>query len=131
MAGLSDTYENLGLNWLLVVGTPTRATGTWLAAYTVAPTDSTAGTEVTNANAYARRPVTFSAAASGSTSNSATVTWATATGSWGTVVAIAVVDSATHGAGNVIAPGVLAESKVIGTNDVLEVLATAFVVTMD
>lgn len=131
MAGLSDTYENRALDWVLVTGTPTRASGTWLALYTAAPTDSTAGTEVTNANAYARQAVTFNAAASGSTANAATVTWPAATGSWGTVAAVAVVDSATHGAGNVIAYGNLTASQAVANTNVFEILAGQLTVTQD
>lgn len=131
MAGLSDTYENRALDWVLVTGTPTRASGTWLALYTTAPTDSTAGTEVTNANAYARQSVTFSAAASGSASNSATVTWPAATGSWGTVTSVAVVDSATYGAGNVIAYGNLSASQAVANTNVFEILSGQLVVTAD
>lgn len=131
MAGLSDTYENRALDWLLVTGSPTRAAGTWLALYTAAPTDSTAGTEVANANNYSRQAVTFDAAANGATQNAATVTWPTATGSWGTIVAVAIVDSATHGGGNVIAYGSLAANKTIGSGDVFEILASDLDVSLD
>lgn len=131
MAGLSDTYENRALDWLLVTGSPTRASGTWLALYTAAPTDSTAGTEVANSGSYARQAVTFDAASGGATANAADVTWPTATGSWGTIVAVAVVDSATHGAGNVIAYGNLAANKTIGSGDVFEILAGSLDVTME
>jgi hypothetical protein len=130
MAGLSDTFENRALDWILVTGTPTRASGTWLALYTAAPTDSTAGTEVTNANAYARQAVTFNAASGGATANAATVTWPAATGSWGTIVAVAVVDSATHGAGNVIAYGTLTSQAIVATN-VYEILAGELDITLD
>lgn len=122
MAGLSDTYENRALDWLLVTGSPTRASGTWLALYTATPTDSTAGTEVTNANAYARTAITFDAASGGATQNAATVTFPIATGSWGTVTHWAVVDSATHGAGNIIIYGAFTASKTIAASDVFEVL---------
>lgn len=131
MAGFSDTLEDLVLDWALVVGSPTRPAGTWLALYTTAPTDSTAGTEVSNANNYSRQAVTMSAASGGATSNSATVTWPTASGSWGTVVAAAVVSSATHGAGNIIVYASLAANKTVGSGDVFEFLAGEFDVTLD
>lgn len=131
MAGLSDTYENRALDWLLVTGSPSRPAGTWLALYTATPTDSTAGTEVADANNYARQAVTFDAASGGATQNAATVTWPTASGSWGTIVAVAVVDSATYGGGNVIAYGSLAANKTIGSGDVFEVLVGDLDIVLD
>jgi len=123
MAGsFSDQMENKTVDWALVTGTPTRPPGTWLALYTTAPTDSTAGTEVTNANNYSRQAVTFDAAASGATQNASTVTWPTASGSWGTVVAVACVDSATHGGGNIIFYTTLDVNKAVGSGDVFEIL---------
>lgn len=131
MAGLSDTYENLALDWLLVTGTPTRASGTWLALYTATPTDSTAGTEVTNANNYSRQAITFDAASGGATQNAATVTFPAASGSWGTVTHWAIVDSATHGAGNIIIYGQFTASKTIAASDVFEVLDAELDITAD
>lgn len=131
MAGLSDTFENRALDWLLVTGTPTRASGTWLALYTATPTDSTAGTEVTNANAYARTALTFDAAASGATQNALDVTFPTATGAWGTVTHWAVVDSATHGGGNIIIYGAFNASKTIASGDVFQVLDGELDITAD
>lgn len=130
MAALSDTFENRALDWVLVTGTPTRATGTWIALYTTAPTDSTAGTEVTNANAYVRMAVTFNAASGGATENTATVTWPAATGSWGTVLAAAVVDSATIGGGNVIGYMTFT-GQAVATGNVFEIVAGALDVTLD
>jgi hypothetical protein len=131
MAGLSDTFENRVLDWVLVTGTPTRPSGTWLALYTATPTDSTAGTEVTNANAYARQAITFDAAASGATQNAADITYPTATGSWGTITHWAVVDSATHGAGNIIIYGAFNASKTIASGDVFQVLDGELDLTAD
>lgn len=131
MAGLSDTYENRALDWLLVTGTPTRASGTWLALYTATPTDTTAGTEVANASAYARTAITFDAAATGATQNATTVTFPTATGSWGTITHWAVVDSATHAGGNIIIYGAFTASKTIANGDVFEILDSELDITAD
>lgn len=131
MPGLSDTYENRALDWLLVTGSPTRASGTWLALYTATPTDSTAGTEVANSNNYSRQAITFDAASSGATQNAATVTFPTASGSWGTITHWAIVDSATHGGGNVIIYGAFTASKTIASGDVFEVLDSDLDITAD
>ena len=68
----------------------------YVALYTVAPTATSNGTEVSG-GAYARQAVAFSAATGGATSNSGVVTFPTATGSWGSVVAWAVVDASSGG----------------------------------
>lgn len=97
----------------------------WVALYTVAPTDSTSGTEVTNANAYARQSTAavWGAASVGdpsSIANSVQISFPVATpATWGTVVAMALVDSATHAAGNQLYWGDLVADKVVGINDQL------------
>lgn len=131
MAGLSDTFENRVLDWVLVTGTPTRPSGTWLALYTATPTDNTAGTEVPNSNNYSRQAITFDAASGGATANAATVTFPAASGSWGTITHWAVTDSGTHGGGNIIIYGAFTASKTIGASDVFEVLAGDLDLTAD
>jgi hypothetical protein len=78
------------------------------ALYTVAPTAGSMGTEVSNVGtAYAPQPITFAASVNGQTANNATVTFPTATLSWGVVVAAAIRDGATHDIlyfGNLSAP---------------------------
>lgn len=116
MAGsLTDTYEN---TYADAAGTA----ATHLALYTVAPTDSTAGTEVTDANNYSRQAVTWTAASGGAIANDGDVTWPAATGSWGTIVAVAGVTSGTHGAGNIVFYSTLDANKTIGDTDVFEIL---------
>lgn len=127
MAGLTDAGEAIALDAALGVS---PAANRWLALYTAAPSESSAGTEVTNANAYARQPVTFAAASGGASSNSATVTWPAATGSWGTVVAVGIVTSATHGAGSVLGVGTFTGVAVAAPN-VFEILAGDLDVTLD
>lgn len=83
------------------------------------------GTGITepSGNAYARVAVTNNAtnwpAATGgnpaSKSNGTAVTFPTATGSWGTVVAFFIADAST--AGNVLAYGSLTVNQTITTND--------------
>jgi hypothetical protein len=69
--------------------------------------------ECANSNNYARVSCAFGAASSRAISNSGTVTFNTASGSWGTVTHFAVVDSSTYGAGNMLAHGSLSTSKSI------------------
>lgn len=124
---LSNTYETTTLNWLFTAGAVTRPTAWYIALYTVAPTDSTSGTEVTGGS-YARQAVTMSVTGD-TASNSATVEWPAASASWGTVVAAAIMDASTGG--NIITYGTLTASKAIGTGDVFRFPAGDFDVTLN
>ena len=89
----------------------------YVALYTVAPSDSGGGTEVSG-NAYARTAVTFDAASGGSINNQL-VTFPTASGgNWGTITHFGIFDAVT--AGNLLAHGALTESKVINDGDQLK-----------
>lgn len=123
MAAASDYLEQRVLDFVLRAAaehTFTSPATVYCALFTTATADAGTGTEVTNANAYARTAVTFGAigaATDGIISNSVEVSFPQATGSWGTVTHMAIVDSATHGAGNFLYHGILGASKAIDTND--------------
>ena len=126
---LSNSFETSTLTWLLTTGSPSpaRPTAWYLALYTVAPTDTGGGTEVSG-TAYVRKAATFTV--SGDTaSNSAAVEWPAAGGSWGTVVAVGVFDALSGG--NLIAYGNLATSKTIDTGDVFRIPAGDLDITLD
>jgi hypothetical protein len=119
MAGsFSDYSEDLVLDWLFTTASATRPTSWYVALYTVAPTDSGGGTEVSG-NSYARTAVTFTVSGTSPTlaTNSAAVEFPTASGSWGTIVAMGVMDASTSG--NLLAWADLTANKTIGTGDVL------------
>ena len=70
MDNLSNTAENLALDWVLGVGTPARPTTPLkVALVTAAGSDTAAGTEVTGGS-YARQNLAVAAAVGGATSNS-------------------------------------------------------------
>jgi hypothetical protein len=126
---LSNSFETSTLTWLLTAGSPSpaRPTAWYLALYTVAPTDTGGGTEVSG-TAYVRKAATFTV--SGNTaSNSAAVEWPTAGGSWGTVVAVGVFDALSGG--NLIAYGALTTNKTIDTGDVFRIPAGDLDITLD
>lgn len=94
----------------------TPASTIYLALATADPTDAGTGAsanEVANSGSYARTAITFGSAASRRSTQNATVTFPQATGSWGTVTHWFIVDSATYGAGNMLAYGSFAASKSI------------------
>ena len=121
MAGSkSDYFENELLDWACGnasdIGTPNTA---YCALFTVAPTDSTAGTEVTGGS-YAREDVSssFGAAAAGAIANDTAITFTTATASWGTVVAFAIMDAVSGG--NILYWGDVTPNKSVGDGDTAE-----------
>lgn len=114
MGSLSDYAENAVVKHLTRETAYTPAATVYLALATADPTDVATGVamnEVANSGSYARQAITFGAAASRRVTQSGTVTFTAATGSWGTVTHWAIVDSGTYGAGNVLAHGALAVSK--------------------
>lgn len=137
MAGsMSDYFEKKVLdNIFRSVSLGLDATNVWVGLFTVAPTDSAAGTEVTG-GAYARMPVirtgtgwTAAAGALAATTNVSVVTFPTATASWGTVVAFGIFDALT--AGNLLYWGDLTTLKIVGIGDTAFVAASAISITQD
>lgn len=115
----SDYLENTVLNLILGAVAYTPPVTVYIALYTAAPTDAAGGTEVTGGS-YARKSMTnnavnFPAAVNGAKSNGTDIIFATATVSWGTVLAFGILDAAT--AGNLLYWGTLALSKIIGPGD--------------
>jgi hypothetical protein len=119
MAALSDYAEKLVLDYLMTTGSATRPTEWYVALYTAAPSDSGGGTEVSGSG-YAREAATFAAASSpaGTTSNTNTIAFTAAGGSWGTITHIGIFDAATSG--NLLWHGGLAASKTVGDGDTIE-----------
>jgi len=130
MAGFTDYTEDLVLDWLLTSGSATRPTAWYVALYTVAPTDTGGGTEVSGTS-YARTAVTFSVSGTSpaTAANSAAVEFPEAGGSWGTVVAAGIFDASS--AGNLLAYANLTTSKAVDTGDVLRFNTSALTVTLD
>ncbi|MFW2480022.1 MAG: phage tail fiber protein [Lentimonas sp.] len=89
----------------------------YVALYTVAPTDSTTGTEVTGGG-YVRQSASFTTTAS-DTTNASAIEWPTATADYGTVVAVAVLDASSSG--NMLAFAALDTNKTISTGDVFRI----------
>ena len=103
----------------------------YLGLFTVPPSESYAGTEVSG-GAYARQTVTFNAPVGGDPSyitNAAAIEYPTATAGWGTVVAWGVYDTATGG--NLIWYGSLSTSKEMSANDTILIHAGEMKLTME
>jgi hypothetical protein len=110
------------LDHIFDIGAYTAPT-VYLALCTADPTDAGTGAamnEVADSGSYARVDASGNfgtAAAAGAISNDAAIEFPAATGSWGTVTHFAIVDSGTHGAGNLLFSGALTASKAITSGD--------------
>ena len=129
MSAASNYLENKLLDHTLRYGT---APYTGVSTLYLALFNNTSGNAVTNleagtltdevttsSSAYIRKAVTFAAASSGSSASSATVTFDTATASWGSITHIAVMDAETSG--NVLFYGAVTTAKTIDTGDTFQV----------
>src|SRR5210317_1778067 len=118
MSAMSDYLENEILDHILGTGAYTMPSTVYVGLSTGSFGDDNSGTELTGNN-YARVSATFSAAASGTTSNSAAIEFAAATGSWGSVSHFGIFDAST--AGNLLIHGAFTASKVIESGDILKI----------
>ena len=92
---MSNYLENALINVTLRATSYTAPTTVYVSLWTSNPNDDASGTEVTGGS-YARTAVTFAAPSNGVTTNSADVTFPTATASWGTVGWIGINDAQTR-----------------------------------
>lgn len=116
MGSLTDFAENALAKHLSTEAAYTPVATLKLALCTADPTDAATGAsmnEVANSGSYARTTIAFSAASSRRVTSTGAVTFPQATGAWGTVTHWAIVDSATYGAGNVLAAGAFTVAKSI------------------
>ncbi len=86
----------------------------YVSLYTVAPSVSGGGTEVTGGG-YARQTVTFSTPANGQAANLADVVFPIAAAAWGTVTAFGLTDAPTGG--NLLYFNLLSVPRAVGIND--------------
>jgi hypothetical protein len=117
MAGFSDYLEDKVLKHVFG-GSAYSAPGTlYVALYTVAPTDTGGGTEVSGGG-YTRKTAAFTVSGTNPTqaSNTAAIEYPTATANYGTVVAVGIFDASSSG--NLMAYANLTSSKVVSTGDV-------------
>jgi hypothetical protein len=117
MAGFSDYLEDKVLDHVFGGNAYTAPSTLYVALYTVAPSDTGGGTEVSG-GAYARQTAAFSVSGTNPTtaSNTAAIEYPTATADYGTVVAVGVFDASSSG--NLLAYANLSTSKVVSSGDI-------------
>lgn len=143
MSEMSDYLENSLINHIFRTASWSKPTTLAIALLTTAAVDSDSGNfsagtgvEVVNANAYARETnnpadANWDAPSDGDTANSAAITFTQATGSWGSIVAMAIVDSATYDAGNMLFHSTVGTARTIDSGDTAEFATGALTVTLD
>ena len=127
MAEFSNYLENALINAVLRNTSYTSPTTVYVALFTSDPTDAGTGTEVSGGS-YARTSVTFGSPSNGVTTNSADVTFPTATASWGTVSHIGIYDASTSG--NLLFHTPLDVSKTIDSGDIFKISSGNLSVTL-
>lgn len=144
MSAMSNYLENQLVDHILRGQTfsSTAPASLYVALYTAAPSDAGGGTEVTG-NAYARVAIsraltswagtqsagstTASSGTGGVTTNNAAITFATPTGSWGTVTHFAIHDAITGG--NLLFQGSLTVPQTINTGNTVSFAAGQLQIT--
>jgi hypothetical protein len=127
MAEMSNFLEDALINATLRNTTYTSVATVYVSLWTTDPTDAGSGTEVSGGS-YARTAVTFGAPSNGVTTNSADVTFPTATGSWGTVGWIGINDALTTG--NLLYHSPLDVSKTVTSGDIFKISTGNLSVTL-
>lgn len=128
MAGsYTDYLEDKILRHVFANTSYTPPATIYVGLFTVAPTDTGGGTEVSGTS-YARQSGTFTVSGTGTTAtNSANIEYPAAGSAWGTVVAVALFDASTGG--NMLAWADLASSRVIASGDVFRIPASGLTIT--
>ena len=138
MAAASQYLEDQVMNWLKGSTFASAPTTVYVALFTTAPSDDagTSAVEVSGGS-YARVSITTSTgwssisgapSAAAQISNSGTLTFATPTGNWGTIVAFGIYDASSSG--NLLLWNTVS-SQVVNTGVVVSFAAGALVITID
>jgi hypothetical protein len=128
MAEFSNYLENKVLDHVLRNTSYTSPTTVYVGLFTSDPTDAGSGTECTG-SAYARQTLSVTTASGGIVTSSADVTFPQATGSWGTITHLGLLDALTSG--NLLMHTPLTTSKSIDNGDILKISSGNLTVTLD
>lgn len=127
MAEMSNYLENALINATLRNTSYTSPATVYVGLYTSDPTDANTGTEVSGGS-YARVSLTMGSPSDGVSLNTAAVEFPQATGSWGTVGWIGILDASTSG--NLLYHSPLDVSKTIASGDIFKIAIGSLSVTL-
>ena len=131
MSAMSNYLEKEVLDHVLGTGSFTMPSTVKIGLSTQSFADTATGTELSG-NGYARVDISFSAATTSgynvsTATTSGTVTFPTATGSWGSVAYFGIFDAATSG--NLLVHGAFAAAKTIASGDIFRIDAGDLTIT--
>jgi len=127
MAEMSNWLENALINATLRNTSFTSPAAVYVGLYTSDPTDANTGTEVSGGS-YTRTAVTMGAPSNGVSTNTAAVEFPQASGSWGTVGWIGILDATSSG--NLLYHTALDTSKTISSGDIFKIAIGGLSVTL-
>jgi hypothetical protein len=127
MAEMSNYLENALINATLRNTSYTSPSTVYIGLYTSDPTDANTGTEVSGGS-YTRTAVTMGAPSNGVSTNTAAVEFPQASGSWGTVGWIGILDASSSG--NLLYHTALDTSKTISSGDIFKIAIGGLSVTL-
>lgn len=128
--GLTTAIANKVLDHLLKNTAYTQPSNIYIAASTADPTDAGSGLAEPSGNGYARKlNNTWDAPSASHTQNTGAITFDTATGTWGTITHMAIMDASS--AGNMLFYSTLGASQAIEIDDILEFEAGDIDVTLN
>jgi hypothetical protein len=127
MAEMSNFLETALINATLRNTSYTSPATVYVGLYTSDPTDANTGTEVSGGS-YARTAASFGAPSNGTSLNDAAIEFPQATGSWGTVAYIGILDASTSG--NLLYHTALDVAKPIDTGDIFKIAIGSLSVTL-
>ena len=124
---MSTYLENALINATLRNTSYTSPSTVYVGLYTSDPTDANTGTEVSGGS-YTRTAVTMGSPTDGVSTNSAAVEFPQASGSWGTVGWIGILDASSSG--NLLYHTALDTSKTISSGDIFKIAIGGLSVTL-
>jgi hypothetical protein len=124
---MSTYLENALINATLRNTSYTSPATVYVGLYTSDPTDANTGTEVSGGS-YTRTAVTMGSPTDGVSTNSAAVEFPQASGSWGTVGWIGILDATSSG--NLLYHTALDTSKTISSGDIFKIAIGGLSVTL-
>ena len=127
MAEMSNFLENALINATLRNTSYTSPAAVYIGLYTSDPTDANTGTEVSGGS-YTRTAVTMGAPSNGVSTNTAAIEFPQASGSWGTVGWIGILDATSSG--NLLYHTALDTSKTISSGDIFKIAIGGLSVTL-
>lgn len=127
MSEMSNYLENGLLNTVLRNTSYTSPATVYVGLYTTDPGEGNTGTECTGSG-YARKSATFGSPSNGVCTNSASVEFDQATGSWGTISHMGLLDAITSG--NLLFYTNITTSKTIESGDIFKFAAGDISVTL-